>query len=95
MRNELSLRLFDYGNVWHYLVADDVEEELCGSLLGYVLHPMGVAHQLLFESDYWTCHKGRVVTQVELGHEGDVLGFFHRSKSFVRVADDALDVELI
>ena len=56
---------------------------------------MGVAHQLLFESYDWTCHKGRMVAQVELRHKSDILGFFHRSKSFVGVADDALDVELI
>ena len=89
------MRLFGYGNVWHYLVTDDVEEELCSSLLWYVLHTMGVAHQLLFESYDWTCHKGRVIAQVELRHEGYILGFFHRGKGFVGVADDALNVEFI
>ena len=36
-----------------------------------------------------------MIAQVELRHEGDELGFFHRCKGFVGVADDALDVEFI
>ena len=92
---KITFRLFGYGNVRHHFVADDVEKQLCCPLLWNVLHPMGIAHQLLFKSDDGTRDKGRMVAQVELRHEGDALGFFHRGKSFVWVADNALDIELV
>ena len=71
-------------------VPDNVEEELCRTLHGYILHPVGIAHQFFSYALDRTGYEGRVVLQIQLRHKSNQVSIFYDGKVFVGVTEDTL-----
>lgn len=69
-------------------VPDNVEEDLCRTLHGHILHPVGIAHQFFSYALDSTGYEGRVVLQIQLRHKSNQVSIFYDGKAFVWVAHD-------
>lgn len=56
--------LFEFVDVGYRLLLDDVEECLYRQFHRHILHPVGIAHQFVFEADNRFGYKCRVILHV-------------------------------
>lgn len=55
---------FEFVDVGYRLLLDDVEEGLCRQFHRHILHPVGIAHQFVFEADNRFGYKCRVILHI-------------------------------
>lgn len=55
---------FEFVDVGYRLLLDDVEEGLCRKFHRHILHPVGIAHQFVFEVNNRFGYKCLVILQI-------------------------------
>ena len=62
--NVVLICFFEFVDVGYRLLLDDVEEGLCRQFHRHIHHPVGIAHQFVFEVDNRLGYKCRVILQI-------------------------------